>query len=140
LSSTNAGASLYYTLNGSLPDTNALLYSGPINATNSLTLRAIAAQSGYNNSVASSAAFTVLALPPLRVTSIGVNGPTLTLRAVNGSTNGLYYLLTTTDVNKPLSQWTPLLTNHFDVTGKLSLSTNIINPADPRRFYILQIP
>jgi uncharacterized repeat protein (TIGR03806 family) len=140
LSSTNPAVSLYYTLNGSLPGTNALLYSGLINVTNSLTLRAVAAQGGYNNSVAASSAFTVVALPPLRITSIGVNGPTLTLQGLNGPTNGLYYLLTTTDVNKPLSQWTRLLTNNFDANGKLILSTNIINPADPRKFYLLQIP
>jgi uncharacterized repeat protein (TIGR03806 family) len=140
VSSTNAGAALHYTLDGSLPGTSSPLYSAAINVTNSLTLRAVATQAGYNNSVATSAAFTVLATPPLRITSIGVNGPTLTVTAQNGATNGVYYLLTSTDVTKPLNQWTRLLTNHFDANGSLTLSTNVINPADARRFFMLQIP
>jgi hypothetical protein len=40
-------------------------------------------------------------------------------------------------VAKPLNQWTPLLTNHFDVNGIINLSTNIVNPALLREFYIL---
>ena len=139
LSSTNVGASLYYTLDGSLPGTNAFLYSGPVSMTNSGSLRATAIETGYNNSVAAGAAFTIVALPPLRITSISVNGPTLTLKAANGSTNGVYYLLTSTNVKMPLSQWARVLTNHFDGNGNLILSTNIINPADAQRFFMLQM-
>jgi len=51
----------------------------------------------------------------------------------------VYYLLTSTDVTKPRSQWTRVLTNNFDANGNLSLSTNVINPAEAQRFYILQM-
>jgi hypothetical protein len=139
LSSTNGGDTLYYTLDGSLPTTNSLLYSGALNLTNTVTVRATAAESGYNNSVAASATFTIIALPPLRITSINVSGPTLTLKAANGSTNGVYYLLTSTNVKTPLNQWTRVLTNQFDGNGNLNLSTNIINPTDVQRFFILQM-
>ena len=139
LSSTNVGASLYYTLDGSLPGTNALLYSGALNLTNTATLRVVAVENGYANSVASGAAFTVVAFPPLHITNIRVNGATLMLNAVNGSTNGLYYLLTSPNVKTPLSQWTRVLTNRFDSNGNLNLSTNIINPADVQRFFMLQM-
>src|SRR5262249_36759879 len=87
LSSTNVGASLYFTLDGSLPTTNASLYLSPIHLTNTVTVRAVASESGYNNSVASSAIFTLAAPPTLRITGIAVNGPTLNLKAINGSTN-----------------------------------------------------
>jgi hypothetical protein len=139
LSSTNVGASVYYTLDGSLPTTNAFLYSVPINLTSNVTLRANAIENGFNNSVSSNATFTIVASLPLRITSIGVNGSTLTIHATNGSTNGTYYLLSSPNVALPLNQWTPVLTNTFDGSGNLNLSTNIINPTDAQRFYILQM-
>jgi hypothetical protein len=137
------GASIYYTLDGTIPTTNATSYTGPFVLTNTTLVQAIAAQAGAVNSAVVSASF--VNSPPtgngttLRITSVGLIGPTLTLKAVNGSTNGIYYLLTSPDLNTPLSQWTRVLTNQFDANGNLSLSTNIINPADTQRFYILQM-
>jgi len=37
-----------------------------------------------------------------------------------------------------LAQWTSVLTNSFDGTGNLNLSTNIVNPNNPSEFYILE--
>jgi hypothetical protein len=73
-----------------------------------------------------------------QLTSISVNGTTLNIQAVNGTASGQYVLLGTTNVAKPLSQWTPILTNQFDGSGTLNLSTNIINPAAPQQFYMLK--
>jgi fibronectin-binding autotransporter adhesin len=70
-------------------------------------------------------------------TGISLNGTTLTLMATNGTISGQYVLLGTTNVAKPLSQWTPILTNNFDGSGNLNLSTNIINPANAQMYYIL---
>jgi uncharacterized repeat protein (TIGR03806 family) len=139
MSSTNVGASLYFTLDGSLPTTNSLLYSGTLNLTNTVTVRATAAESGYANSVAAGSTYTIIATPPLRITGIKVSGQTLMLTAANGSTNGVYYLLTSTNVKTPLNQWTRVLTNQFDGSGNLNLSTNILNPSDPQRFFLLQL-
>jgi len=44
-------------------------------------------------------------------------------------------LLGSTNVSGP---WTAILTNKFDSSGNLNLSTNIINPAAPRQFYMLK--
>jgi hypothetical protein len=73
----------------------------------------------------------------LHFTSISISGTALSIQAVNGTVSGQYVLLGTTNVAKPLSEWTPLLTNYFDGGGNLNLSTNIINPAVPQQFYIL---
>ena len=73
-----------------------------------------------------------------QLTSISVNGPTLTLNAVNCTASGQYVLLGTTNVALPLSQWIPILTNQFDSSGSLNLCTNIINPAAQQEFYILK--
>jgi hypothetical protein len=63
LSSTTAGASLYYTLDGSTPTTSAggstLLYSAPISITASKTVKAIATASGYFASNVSTAVYTI---------------------------------------------------------------------------------
>ena len=51
LSTATAGAKIYYTVDGSTPTTNSTVYSAPIVASgNSLTIRAFAAATGYQNS------------------------------------------------------------------------------------------
>jgi autotransporter-associated beta strand protein len=77
------------------------------------------------------------AKPVPRITNISLSGTTLAIYGTNGASNGQYVLLGSTNVAKPLNQWTPLLTNHFDVNGIINLSTNIVNLALPREFYIL---
>jgi hypothetical protein len=72
------------------------------------------------------------------ITGIAVSGPMLTITATNGPANGDFVLLQSATVALPLTQWTPVLTNSFDGNGNLTLSTNVINPSNPRAFYILQ--
>ena len=71
-----------------------------------------------------------------RITAVGLNGTTLTLRATNGTDGGRYVLLQSTNVALPLNQWKPVLTNTFDSSGNLNIATNIpgISAAE---FYIL---
>jgi hypothetical protein len=88
-----------------------------------------------NSSVDLSIASSVKPTP--RITHISLSGTTLSITATNGALAGQYVLLGTTNVAKPLSQWTPILTNNFDGSGNLNLSTNIINPALRQGFYIL---
>jgi len=74
--------------------------------------------------------------PPFN--SISVSGITLNLTATNGTAGSLYILLGATNLLTPISQWKPILTNNFDGSGNLNLSTNVINPAVPQEFYILK--
>jgi len=73
-----------------------------------------------------------------RITSIAVSGQTLTIIATNGLPNEPFVLLESGNVALPLVQWTPVLTNSFDVNGSINLSTNVVNPSNPREFYILR--
>jgi hypothetical protein len=73
----------------------------------------------------------------VQITGISVSGTTLNLSATNGAVGGPFVLLGTTNLTLPLSQWTPILTNNFDVNGNLNLSTNIVNSAVPQQFYLL---
>jgi hypothetical protein len=89
----------------------------------------------FTNGVLSVVAAGVKPVP--HITHISLSGTTLTISGTNGAPSGQYVLLGSTNLAKPLNQWTPVLTNNFDVNGIISLSTNIVNPALPREFYIL---
>jgi hypothetical protein len=56
-----------------------------------------------------------------------------------GTNNGTYYVLTTTNLPLPLSNWTRIATNHFDSTGHF-IFTNAAQTNAPQEFYLLQMP
>jgi len=99
ISDTASGASIYYTTNGSTPNTNSAVYSGPITVSTSETLEAFAAGSGYTNSAVASAAYTIVASTPTFSPVAGsyINPQTVT---IGDSTSGttIYY---TTDGSTP---------------------------------------
>ena len=59
LSDSTAGAAIHYTTDGTTPTASSTLYSSPIKISTTTTIEAIAAASGYNNSVAATATFTI---------------------------------------------------------------------------------
>jgi hypothetical protein len=61
LADTTAGASIYYTTNGTTPTTASAQYSAPIAVSATTTVKAIAAAAGYTNSAVSSATYTIAA-------------------------------------------------------------------------------
>lgn len=58
LTPNTAGAAIYYTLDGSTPTTSSTLYTGPINITSTITLSAMSAMAGSNNSSVVTATYT----------------------------------------------------------------------------------
>jgi autotransporter-associated beta strand protein len=118
-------------------------YTGTDPSTNNLSLATL--PMGYTGSLVDDTANSSIDLsltssvkPTPHITDVSVSGITLTINATNGAVGGQYVLLGTTNVAKPLSQWTPMLTNNFDGSGNLNLSTNIINRAVRQQFYILK--
>ena len=57
LADATPGSAIYYTLDGTLPTTNSILYTGAFTVVNTLNLQAIAAKSGAVNSGVTSASF-----------------------------------------------------------------------------------
>jgi fibronectin-binding autotransporter adhesin len=75
--------------------------------------------------------------PQPHISSIGLNGTTLSLQATNGTVGGNWTLLQSTNVALPLAQWQTNRTGTFDGSG--NLSTNIANVAtNNQEFYILK--
>ena len=129
----DTNATIYYTLDGSLPTSSSAVYGGPLLLTNSATLTANAAEAGYNTSVAASGQFTIL--PPIQFISPGIftNG---TFRVqVSATTNKSYILQASTN----LLQWVALSTNTPAATPFYVSDPNATNFS--HRFYrVLQGP
>jgi autotransporter-associated beta strand protein len=76
--------------------------------------------------------------PQPRIVSCTPNDSSLLITGNNGVPGWTYFVLAQTNLASPLSAWSPITTNHFDVSGNFSF-TNAIDPNLPARFYLLQL-
>ena len=60
ISCSTTDATIYYTLDGSDPDTNSMVYTEPIEVAESMTIKAIAMKEEYNNSSIAEAEYTII--------------------------------------------------------------------------------
>ncbi len=78
--------------------------------------------------------------PAPALTGISLSGGNVVLNATNGIAGGTYYVLTSTNVAAPLSQWLPVFTNVLSTSGSFILTTtNGFSSASSQQFYILQV-
>ena len=68
-----------------------------------------------------------------------LSGTNLVFAGTGGVANANFYLLGSTDVSLPLTNWTRLLTNQFDSNGNFNF-TNFVPSDAPQDFYLLQLP
>jgi fibronectin-binding autotransporter adhesin len=80
----------------------------------------------------------VVAMTPC-FNSVGLAGTNLVLSGNGGVASSNYYVLASTNISRPLAQWTPIATNQFGSGGSFNF-TNAIEANTPQRFYQLQIP
>jgi uncharacterized repeat protein (TIGR03806 family) len=133
LQAPDTNATLYFTLDGTLPTTSSFLYSGAFSLTNSATLRANAFETGFNNSVAANGVFNIL--------------PGVIFSAPGGFTNGAFQLQVSGTAGKSyilqastnLTDWISLTTNSPSATPFYLLDQDATN--FPSRFYrAVQLP
>jgi rhamnogalacturonan endolyase len=79
----------------------------------------------------------VVGVPAIGACSLLPNG--LVLAGTGGVAGANYYLLASTNLTMPISDWTPLLTNQFDSDGNFNF-TNPPVPGQPQEFYMLELP
>jgi len=121
----DSNAVIYFTLDGSLPSTNSMVYSGAFNLSSNAIISASAYETNFINSAAASAVFVI---QPLAFTSEGFVTNVFRL-SFSGAAGSNYVLQASTN----LVNWTPLFTNTatsnmFDLFD--SQATNF-----PYRFY-----
>jgi len=71
LSDSTAGATIYYTTNGSTPSASSTRYTSPIKVSATETLEAIAVVSGYTSSAVASARYTITPVAATPVFALG---------------------------------------------------------------------
>jgi hypothetical protein len=98
----------------------------------------------WTNNLAVDGSISVLSItPPPPPPSPAINaasssGGNLIFSGTNGTSGGTYYVLESTNLALPVSEWTVLSTNLFGPGGAFSV-TNPITPT-PGKYFILEIP
>jgi hypothetical protein len=80
----------------------------------------------------------IMVAPPV-ITNITASGTNLVISGTNGTPTNSYYVLTSTNLALPLTNWARITTNLFDTAGNF-IFTNAFNRAVPEQFYLLQLP
>jgi hypothetical protein len=75
----------------------------------------------------------------LRLCAPAISGARLTVNGIGGDPGATFILSSTTNVAKPFSLWTPVLTNQFDQYGVLTY-TNVYNPALTQQYFRFLVP
>ncbi|HTV41911.1 MAG TPA: hypothetical protein VMF08_15115 [Candidatus Sulfotelmatobacter sp.] len=78
---------------------------------------------------------------PPTITSFAISGANLNITATNGVNDGTYYLLGTTNLLLPRSQWTAVATNVVTASGATEvfsfIGTNVYSAGKPAQFFTL---
>ncbi len=90
------GAVIYYTTNGATPTTSSTRYAGAIAVSQTTTIHAIAAASGYTNSAVASATYTITlpAATPVISPKAGQYGGTQTVTITDATAGAVLYYTT----------------------------------------------
>jgi autotransporter-associated beta strand protein len=114
---------------------NAATYHG---AFNNVILPPLPAGLGWNtNSLNTSGTLSVVVMTKPFITSAVISGNGFAFTGTGGVANANFYLLGSTNLSTPVTNWTRLLTNQSDNNGNFNF-TNAIN-TNAQTFYLLQL-
>ena len=82
--------------------------------------------------------FAAVTSPPV-ITGIQIIGGNLIVTGTNGTAGGNYFVLATTNLALPATNWSFIATNQFGAGGTVNF-TNPLNPNSPQTFYRLRLP
>jgi hypothetical protein len=95
----------------------------------------------WDTSQLSSGVVGVMSVSPAlpAINTVAASAGNLVFSGTNGTASATYYVLTTTNLATPLTNWVAILTNSFDANGNFSV-TNAIDLSTPQLFYLIQVP
>jgi len=75
------------------------------------------------------------------LTAFALSTSNLLITGTNGTAGNTNYILMSTNLSLPRSEWTPVATNTWSASGTFSLTlTNAVSHGVPNRFYLLSAP
>jgi hypothetical protein len=75
----------------------------------------------------------------VRMSAAISSGTNLNLAASGGGSNQTFVIYSSTNLALSANLWTPILTNQFDASGNF-VTSNLLNPAQPRQYFRLLLP
>jgi hypothetical protein len=145
LADTTAGATIYYTLDGSTPTTASTKYVSAISISATTTVNAIAAASGYSNSPVASATYAISAPPAATPTFSPAAGNYTSVQAVSiaDTTAGasIYYTLDGSTPTAASSKYTsPLTVASTTTVNAIAIASGFTNSAVASALYTITLP
>jgi hypothetical protein len=91
-----------------------------------------------NTSGVISVVFSAPTTPPV-ISGVVLSGSDLVMSGTNGAANGTYFVLNSTNLAMPLTDWSRIATGQFNANGAFII-TNSVSTNSPQGFYLLQLP
>ena len=144
ISDSTSGATIYYTTNGTTPTTSSTKYSGAITVSTSEILQAIATETSYTNSSASSASYTITlpAIPPTYSLPSGTYTGAQTV-SINDATPGatIYYTTNgTTPTNASQKYSGPITISASETIEAMAAASSCTNSTVASASYSIAVP
>jgi hypothetical protein len=131
ISDSTAGTTIYYTTNGTAPTTSSTVYSGPITVTASETLEAIAVETGYTNSPAVTASYTISPVLPTPTFNVAAGKYTTSQTVtISDSTSGTTIYYTTNGATPTTSSSvysSPIKVSTSETLEAIAVEANFVN-------------
>jgi LysM repeat protein len=146
ISDATAGATIYYTTNGTTPTTSSTQYMGAIWQSSTQTLKAIAVETGYANSAVTTAAYTiapVLPAPTFSPTGGGASWatfttpPSVTISDSQAGTTFYYTTNGTTPTTSSTLYTGPITVSQTETIQAIAVETGYTNSAMSAMLYTI---